>query len=90
MSNGAPPPRIHDPSARPPECPFQAAAVPQQGPGGAVGLAFVRGFCTDACALYDRGGKRTCLERVLVSLGTSMAVPVRTVPLPPLDAGRAP
>ena len=87
MSNGANRPRVHDPTARAPECPFQAAAVPQKGPNGEVGLAFVRGFCTDTCALYDKRNQRTCLERMLTVLMPAVAA-VRQVPLPPLDAGR--
>lgn len=72
--NGAGKSKVHDPTARPLECPFQAAAVPVETPNGRS-LAFVRSPCGAHCALYDRVKDRPCIERVLEALAERRPAP---------------
>ena len=77
--------KIHDPTAVPLECPFQAALTVQKGEDGRPVPTFVRAPCGDYCAGYDRAGARSCFEAAR-AVGEMPKVPLRAVSLPPAHA----
>lgn len=82
--------KIHDPTAVPLECPFQAALTIAHGPDGQKVPTFVRAPCGAYCAGYDRAGQRSCFEAARAH-GEVPKVPLRPAALPdfgPLPRGK--